>query len=72
MNDNIRSYFKHHATVDEFHFTADGCAFFLYDDAYNHAQHIGEETILSVTREEVEADLAAEEERHTNKKPNKK
>lgn len=54
MNENIRSYFEHHPTVDEFHFTEDGYAFFLYDDAYNHAQSIDSETVETIHRSEIE------------------
>jgi outer membrane PBP1 activator LpoA protein len=45
-------YFKNH-TVDEFHITADGQAFFDEGSANNHAQSLGSD-VVKVTREEAE------------------
>ena len=54
MNDNIQSYFDNHPNVDVFHFTSDGFAFFREHDARNHASHLDNDEVLTVTREELD------------------
>jgi hypothetical protein len=51
----ILAYFASHSTVEQFHFTADGQAFFHEEHASNHAATLEDKTVTSLTREDAQA-----------------
>lgn len=53
MKEAAKSYFANHPNVDVFHFTSDGFAFFREKDAHNHSKHLQNDTITTITREEI-------------------
>lgn len=57
MDENIKLAFELNQSVDIFHFTSDGYAFSSKRDANNHSKHLQNDTITTITREEIESDL---------------
>jgi hypothetical protein len=42
--------FTHYPAVDRLHFTADGQAFFMENDARNHAETLKDKTVETINR----------------------
>ena len=57
MYDTISSYFELNQSIDIFHFTSDGWAWQYKKDAVIHAKHLQNDTITTITREEIESEI---------------
>jgi hypothetical protein len=54
MTENQHSYFENHASVETLFFTSDGFAFFKEADAFNHAKHLDDDEITTISRSETD------------------
>jgi hypothetical protein len=52
--ENAKQYFNHHNAAQRLYFTSDDLAFFDEQNAMNHAKHLEDQAITSMTREEVD------------------
>jgi hypothetical protein len=57
--EHAKQYFHQHNSVERLYFTSDNLAFFDEQNALNHARHLEDGTITSMTREEVEKETAS-------------
>jgi hypothetical protein len=56
---NEEQYFDHRSKADKLYFTNDNQVFFNKQNARNHAMQLGDMTIATMTREEVEKETEA-------------
>jgi len=54
MTENQRAYFDNHVGIETLFFTSDGFAFFKEADANNHAQHLDDNEVTTITRHELD------------------
>ena len=50
-----KQYFDNHSTVNVLYFTSDNLAFFEEQNAQDHATHLDDDTVISMTRKEAAA-----------------
>lgn len=58
MDKNIFSYFENHPGTEVFYFTTDGYAFFHENDAINHAASLHDNTVMTISRINMEEEKA--------------
>lgn len=56
--EQAKQYFEQHTSVHKLYFTSDDLAFFDEQHAVNHSRHLEDQTVTSMTREEVEKEMA--------------